>query len=689
MKKPKNGYRVLSLLLSLVIMFSAFPLCPVFGAGLYSSDYHYWSQGASELEKMRKYGCWIVAQAKLLYETNVDRGQDFDPDSYYYWQSESGYVDSAFYQTNGGYAPVAYSKEKGKPLEYLGYFTATKEKLWENINNGLYCVVQVNNGSHYVYLDNETSLKKNKLYCMDSWSEQYSYGTRLLANYKKWDVCYVYKPVNEEDLLRPSMPSFDAPTSVVSCESAATFTWKAVDGAEGYRLRILDENGKSLKDETFENSFFASCALSKGKYTVLLTAYNEYGDSPENSLSVEAVEGITVTLDPNGGTCSSKQLFVTYGAAYGKLPKPTRAGYTFSGWYTAKTGGTKVTAKTVVKTAADHTLYARWSHTHAYTEKVTAEATCEKEGVKTFSCLCGDKYTEAIPATDHKYVAETKKATHDKDGLFRVYCANCDKTVYSSQIAKASALSLSKTDYAYTGEAYTPSVAVADSTGKTLYPGAHYNVTYENNILPGKGAAVIEFCGDDHEGSARLLFDILPATPHNVKTKQTAKTLTVSWSAVDSASGYRVSLYNKKGKLLAVEETEKTSFRFKELNSGTKYKVAVQAVGKSSDGAVCGSATKKLLTATKPAAPQKLVVTAGKGRAKLSWQKSFGATGYTVYYSTEKNANFKAVNVDDCSCTVKRLKSNTVYYFKVVANKTVGSQTLSSAFSVRRSAKVQ
>lgn len=69
----------------------------------------------------------------------------------------------------------------------------------------------------------------------------------------------------------------------------------------------------------------------------------------------------TVTFESNGGTVSTNSKKVTYDSTYGTLPTPTRAGYTFDGWYTALTGGTKVTTDTVVTATADHTLYAHWS----------------------------------------------------------------------------------------------------------------------------------------------------------------------------------------------------------------------------------------------------------------------------------------------------------------------------------------
>jgi len=44
------------------------------------------------------------------------------------------------------------------------------------------------------------------------------------------------------------------------------------------------------------------------------------------------------------------------------------------------------------------------NHTHTFTESLTKAATCSAEGVKTFTCSCGEKYTENIEKTAHKYV---------------------------------------------------------------------------------------------------------------------------------------------------------------------------------------------------------------------------------------------------------------------------------------------
>ncbi len=54
-------------------------------------------------------------------------------------------------------------------------------------------------------------------------------------------------------------------------------------------------------------------------------------------------------------------LTVTYDGTYASLPTPTRAGYTFAGWY-LDSGLTKpVTTSTKVTTASNHTLYSKWT----------------------------------------------------------------------------------------------------------------------------------------------------------------------------------------------------------------------------------------------------------------------------------------------------------------------------------------
>ena len=73
------------------------------------------------------------------------------------------------------------------------------------------------------------------------------------------------------------------------------------------------------------------------------------------------VNTYVVTFDAQGGSVTPASKSVTYGQPYGSLPVPVRAGYRFDGWFTVATGGTQVTAETVVTVTSAQTLYAHWT----------------------------------------------------------------------------------------------------------------------------------------------------------------------------------------------------------------------------------------------------------------------------------------------------------------------------------------
>ena len=73
----------------------------------------------------------------------------------------------------------------------------------------------------------------------------------------------------------------------------------------------------------------------------------------------------TATFDANGGTTASpKTLTKRAGEKLGTLPTTSRSGYTFQGWYTARTGGTKISTSTTMPTQ-NTTYYAQWKAANA------------------------------------------------------------------------------------------------------------------------------------------------------------------------------------------------------------------------------------------------------------------------------------------------------------------------------------
>jgi len=68
----------------------------------------------------------------------------------------------------------------------------------------------------------------------------------------------------------------------------------------------------------------------------------------------------TLSFNANGGTVGTTSKLVYLGEKVGTLPTPTRTHYTFKGWYTAASGGTKITADSVLTESGTKTLYAQW-----------------------------------------------------------------------------------------------------------------------------------------------------------------------------------------------------------------------------------------------------------------------------------------------------------------------------------------
>ena len=107
----------------------------------------------------------------------------------------------------------------------------------------------------------------------------------------------------------------------------------------------------------------------------------------QNSTSPSISAGKKVTFNANGGTGGTSRN-VSSGKSIGTLPKPTKKGYRFIGWFTKKSGGVKITAKTKVK--KNVTYYAHWK---ANTYKIKFNANGGSGSMATLSATYGKTVT--------------------------------------------------------------------------------------------------------------------------------------------------------------------------------------------------------------------------------------------------------------------------------------------------------
>ena len=150
----------------------------------------------------------------------------------------------------------------------------------------------------------------------------------------------------------------------------------------------------------------------------------------------ESFDGYILTFNPNGGTMPED-----YATTYefladekfidviGGFPVPTKEGYEFAGWQWANrsdhfwTDGWGTQPYTFDQNI---TVDAVWTtHTCNFTQSGTTKATCTEPGVTTYSCTCGESYTEETAPLGHSYSTTTTAATCTADGETVTICSRC------------------------------------------------------------------------------------------------------------------------------------------------------------------------------------------------------------------------------------------------------------------------
>ena len=150
----------------------------------------------------------------------------------------------------------------------------------------------------------------------------------------------------------------------------------------------------------YENSTADTYAKENGNKFVSIGEYN-----PHSHSYVEKITKVA-TCTENGTnifTCSCGDSYTESVAALG---------HSFSTSFTvdkeatctAEGSKSKHCTRSGCSEKTEVTAIAKLAHT--YTSKITAQPTCAKEGVKTFTCVCGNSYTEAIAKLEHKYTSK-------------------------------------------------------------------------------------------------------------------------------------------------------------------------------------------------------------------------------------------------------------------------------------------
>lgn len=263
---------------------------------------------------------------------------------------------------------------------------------------------------------------------------------------------------------------------------------------------------------------------------------------PEQDVTVTAEfeqKAVIITyklaFDPRGGKVSPASITVTKGAAYGRLPVPSREGYSFKGWFTAASGGTQIREGEVCRLNVNTTVYAQWS-----------KMTLKKPGKPT-----------SLKASKHKSGSiqiSWKKASNAKGYVLYRYDSSARKwrkvkTTTSTGYVDTGLKSA--TDYKYKVKAYS-------QLGKEKKYGSYSSV---------------------------ITTATAPKKPHLLKAKKDGKgKVTVNWSRRSGTDGYVIYMKTNKGdyKKIATKSSKASSYTKTGLKKGRTYRFKVRGYKKTS-----------------------------------------------------------------------------------------------------------
>jgi uncharacterized repeat protein (TIGR02543 family) len=202
--------------------------------------------------------------------------------------------------------------------------------------------------------------------------------------------------------------------------------------------------------------------------------------------------GYTVTFNANGGsTPNPTSKPVVFDSQYGSLATTTRSGYTFTGWYTAATGGTRVLDSTIVRIAGDHTLYARWTSNYTpppVPQTYTVTYQPGEHGTFAPQTTSGLSYGTATPAapaitaaTGWKFVGWTPTVQATVTGSV-TYTATWEQATFTVTFVDDDGTVLKTEEVVYGTDATPPTTPTREGRHFVGWDGDYTNVTSDITV---------------------------------------------------------------------------------------------------------------------------------------------------------------------------------------------------------------
>ena len=346
--------------------------------------------------------------------------------------------------------------------------------------------------------------------------------------------------------------------------------------------------------------------------------------------------------------------------------------------------------------------------THVFGDwKITEEATCTTTGTKTRACtVCGKVETVTIAKTAHKYVNTVVKPTYTAQGYTLHKCSVCGysykdnytpalkpteltgvkvKTQGTASLTLAWDKNANAKGYIieqYKGGKWTQIAKTSSNTAVTYtVNGLAADTTYTFRIK----AYAISGESEIYSDYVRIAGKTRIANVASFKgSAVSASAVKLDWSKNDKATGYVIEQY-RGGKWTAIATAKNNTtltFTVKGLAEGTTYSFRIKSFRKTGSTTDFSEYT-AIKAATLLDGVSDFKVTSVTGSwITLEWAKNDKATGYaieqykggkwTVIATTKNNTTLKF--------TVKGLKNDTTYSFRIRAYKTAGASNVYSDY---------
>ena len=347
---------------------------------------------------------------------------------------------------------------------------------------------------------------------------------------------------------------------------------------------------------------------------------------------------------------------------------------------------------------------------HDYSEQWTIdeEADCVNDGSKSHHCTrCkAKKDITSIPATGHKYVETVVEPSYSNRGYTLYECSVCGysyKDNYEEQLIVPAVTGFASGSQTKSSAVLGwDKVSCADGYAVELYTGGKWNEVFRTSDSSVTSCTVDSLKADSIYTLRIMAFkDTDDGTVYSdytrlaVKTKLsgvtglkaqgvTATAVKLDWARNAGATGYIIEQY-KGGKWTVLATTKNNTtltFTVKGLAKGTTYSFRIKSFRKTG-GTTEFSEYTAIKAATLLDGVSDLKVTSVTGSwITLEWVKNDKATGYSIeqYKGGKWTAIATTKNNTTLKFTVKGLKNDTTYSFRIRAYKTAGGVTAYSDY---------